>query len=543
MKRVKHINLADLKIIDEATRQVLANHKKRRRLWFRLSEGDRTVRQNIEDHAAKWSQATGKHITYEQARRQLFKVISQTQEREQLWEIIAHDENKTTKRNIAQYNKWVKLRIENKDWQPDGYREFWINDGIRKKRRRIAATTIVSQTFHWVLIKAISPVIMRGMVPHTCASIPGRGAHYGKKFIVRWLQDEQNTKYCAKIDISRFYKSIDQEAAKKEFRRYIADETALWLIDTIIDSYPVGLPIGTYTSQWFANWILQRLDHYIKEVLRVKYAMRYMDDIVMFGRNKKELHKVLEAISAYLEPFGLHLKGNWQVFRVDHKVTEHGIFITKRKRTDDLTRVVNGIGIDLRRAHVPHKVIYRNKYKDTKSRKKTHAGQEWYREIYIQIPPEYLTEDSKAQPLILAICEKLLTLPEVRRTESGTRTRRAGRDVDFMGFRFYRDHVTIRRANCLRIRREYAKAAKMGTPDLHTAQSCLSRLGQTKHTDSHNFTAKYIDSVKPVRELKEVVRNEAKNSRKAGGDQVRTVRADGLYSCGSDREYQAAAGY
>ena len=542
MKRVKHINLVDPKIIDEATRQVLANHKKRRKLWFRLSEGNRTVRQNIEDHAEKWSRATGRHITYEQAKRQLFKVIRQTQEREQLQEIIAHDENKTTEQNIAQYNKWVALRITNKDWKPDGYREFWINDGVRAKRRKIAATSIVSQTFHWVLIKAISPVIMRGMVAHTCASIPKRGAHYGKRFIVRWLQDEQNTKYCAKIDISKFYQSINQEAAKKEFRRYIGDETALWLIDTIIESYPVGLPIGTYTSQWFANWILQRLDHYIKEVLHVPYAMRYMDDIVMFARNKKELHRILDAIDVYLKPFGLHLKNNWQVFRVDHKVTEYGIFITKRKHTDDLTRVANGISIDLRRAKVPHKVIYRNKYKDTKRRKKTHTGQEWFREIYIQIPPEYMTEDSKAKPLIAAISEKLQTLPEVRRAEYGTHTRRAGRDVDFMGFRFYRDHVTIRRSNCLRIRQAYAKAAKMETPDVHTAQSCLSRLGQTKHTDSHNFTVKYIDEVIPVRKLKEVVRNEAKNSREAGGDQIRTVRTDRIYSDRSNNRDQAAAG-
>ena len=286
MKRVKYINLTDPKIIDQSARQVLANHKKRRKLWYRLSEENRTVRENIQLHADRWSAEKGKRVTYEQARAQLFSAIKNREEREQLQEIIAHDENKTTEQNIAQYVKWVALRIKNRDWKPDKYREFYINDGIRKKRRKIAATSIVSQTFHWVLIKSISPVIMRGMVPHTCASIPGRGAHYGKRFIVRWMQDEQNTKYCEKIDISKFYQSIDQKAAKKEFRRYIADETALWLIDTIIESYPVGLPIGTYTSQWFANWILQRLDHYIKEVLHVKYSMRYMDDITMFGRSK-----------------------------------------------------------------------------------------------------------------------------------------------------------------------------------------------------------------------------------------------------------------
>lgn len=515
MKRVKYINLTDPKIIDQSARQVLANHKKRRKLWYRLSEENRTVRENIQLHADRWSAEKGKRITYEQARAQLFSVIKNREEREQLQEIIAHDENKTTEQNIAQYVKWVALRIKNRDWKPDKYREFYINDGIRKKRRKIAATSIVSQTFHWVLIKSISPVIMRGMVPHTCASIPGRGAHYGKRFIVRWMQDEQNTKYCAKIDISKFYQSIDQKAAKKEFRRYIADETALWLIDTIIESYPVGLPIGTYTSQWFANWILQRLDHYIKEVLHVKYSMRYMDDITMFGRSKKELHRVLDAISEYLEPFGLHIKGNWQVFRVDHIVTEYGIFIDKTKRTEDLTKEINGISIDLRRAKVPHKIIYRQKYKDTKARKKTHTGQEWYKQIYIQIPQEYMTENEKTKTLIAAICEKLNTLPKVRKAKYGEVKRHAGRDVDFMGFRFYRDHVAIRRKNSLRIRRKYAKAAKMPVVDTHTAQGCLSYLGQTKHTDSYNFTVKYIDNVMPVSKLKEVVRNETKNSRAA----------------------------
>lgn len=518
MKRVKYINFDDLQLIDSATRRVLCNHTKRRRLWDKLADGDRTVKENIELHAKAWSEATGKPVTYEQAKKQLYKRIGSKKEREQLQEILAHDETKTTQQNIERFVIWVRDRIINRDWVPDAYREFYINDGIRRKRRKIAATTVVSQVFHWVLIMAITPVIMRGMIAHTCASIPGRGAHYGKRFIERWLQDEPNTKYCAKIDISKFYQSINQTAAKREFRRYIADETALWLIDTIIGSYPEGLPIGTYTSQWFANWILQRLDHFIKEQLRVKYAMRYMDDYVLFERNKKELHKVLEAIDVYLKPFGLRLKDNWQVFRVDHIVTEYGIIIDKCKRTDDLTVTVELITNDLRRLKVPYKVVYRRKYKDTKARKKTHKGQEQYKQIFIQIPPAYIGQDAPALPHIATICEQVRQLcPHMRRMEYGTIKRHAGRDVDFMGFRFYRDHTSIRRNNSLRIRRLYAKAAKMENVDPHTAAGCLSYLGWTKNTDSYNFTVKYIDNVIPIHDLKEVIRHEAENSRKAGG--------------------------
>lgn len=538
MKRVKHINIADLKIIDTATRNVLANHKKRRRLWFRLAAGGKTIQENIEEHAARWSAATGKHVTYEQAQRQLFGAIGDRKERQQLQEIIAHDESKTTEQNINAYNRWVRDRIICHDWKPDGYREFWINDGVRKKRRKIAATSIISQTFHWVLILSISPVIMRGMVAHTCASIPKRGAHYGKRFVERWIQqDPKNTKYCAKIDISKFYQSIDQNAAKKEFRRYIADETALWLIDTIIESYPAGLPIGTYTSQWFANWILQRLDHYIKETLHVKYAIRYMDDIVLFAGNKKELHKVLQAIDEYLKPFGLHIKDNWQVFRTDHVVKEYGIVIDKRKRTEDITKALRGAERELKAARIRYKIIYRQKYKDTKSRKRTHTGQEWYKQVFIKMEPE-----SAALPVVGGIRERLEALPGIRRVQSGEIVRHAGRDVDFMGFRFFCDHTEIRRTNCLRIRRAYARAAKLPEIDLHTAQGCLSYLGYPKHTDSHYFTVKYIDNVVKVKTLKGVVRNEGKDDGKAGAGKDRTERSTGQRRDCIIQEYAAGTG-
>lgn len=75
----------------------------------------------------------------------------------------------------------------------------------------------------------------------------------------------------------------------------------LWLIDSIIDSSKEGLPIGNYTSQWFANFYLEDLDHYIKETLKVKYYIRYMDDMVLFSNNKKELKKVKLAIDDFLK--------------------------------------------------------------------------------------------------------------------------------------------------------------------------------------------------------------------------------------------------
>lgn len=81
----------------------------------------------------------------------------------------------------------------------------------------------------------------------------------------------------------------------------------------------VGYLFGNFMSQWFANFYLQDLDHFIKEKMKVKYYLRYMDDMVLFGRNKKELHKIKHEIDEFLKPEGLKLKDNWQLFKVDSR--------------------------------------------------------------------------------------------------------------------------------------------------------------------------------------------------------------------------------
>lgn len=80
-----------------------------------------------------------------------------------------------------------------------------------------------------------------------------------------------------------------------------------------------GYLFGNYTSQWFANFYLQDLDHYIKEELKVPYYVRYMDDMVLFHRNKKELHKIRTKIEEFLQKEDLKLKENWQLWKTDSR--------------------------------------------------------------------------------------------------------------------------------------------------------------------------------------------------------------------------------
>lgn len=174
----------------------------------------------------------------------------------------------------------------------------------------------------------------RGMYHWSCASIPGRGPHYAKKACEKWIRnDYKNTKYCLKIDIRKYYPNIDKERLKQKFRKLIKDRDALWLIDAIIDSHHKGLPIGNYTSQWFANFYLQDTDHFIKEKLDIKYYIRYMDDFVMFGSNKRELRKKLEKLRAFLINEGLTIKGNWQIFNVSKRRLDFCGFCFTRDKT------------------------------------------------------------------------------------------------------------------------------------------------------------------------------------------------------------------
>lgn len=197
-----------------------------------------------------------------------------------------------------------------------------VNEGTHHKVRRIRKPHFkYDQIIHHCIIQVLQPLLTAPMYEYSCGSIPTRGAHYGKKRIEKWLRNDiKNTKYVFKMDIKHFYESVDQNVLKAMLRQKIKDKQAIALIEAVIDGCEKGLPLGNYTSQWFANFMLTPLDHYIKEQLHAKYYIRYMDDIVIFGGNKKELHKMHLAIEKYLKDnLHLRIKENWQVFRFEYK--------------------------------------------------------------------------------------------------------------------------------------------------------------------------------------------------------------------------------
>jgi len=171
-----------------------------------------------------------------------------------------------------------------------------------------------------------------------------------------------------------------------------------------------GIPIGFPTSQWFCNFILTPIDHKIKNS-GVKYFVRYVDDLVFFGRSKKHLHKVMAIIKEELIKMGLKLKNIWQVFRYD-----------------------------------------------------------------------YIDKKGK----------------------------RRGRAFDFLGYRFFRDKIILRKRNALTISRQARRIKRVSNVTAHTARSMMSRLGDIRHCNSLNFYQKNVKPFIDIKKLKGVIRRESR---------------------------------
>lgn len=267
-----------------------------------------------------------------------------------LWEAMTTDENiilaiknaSKGKRNRRDIRHIYEHSVEYVDYYRNLAANFHnakhapieIYDGIRRKKRKIIVPTFDEQVIHHMAVNALKPIIMRPMYKYACGSIPHRGSHKMARRISKWIRnDPRHTKYCLYMDIHRFFDSIPHDILIRKLRRAIHDERYMRLLEEIISVQDVGIPLGFYTSQWFANFYLTDMDHYIKEDLAATYYVRYMDDICIYGPNKRKLHKMRSAIDAYLVAHGLTVKPNWQIYPINKRAPDYMGYRFYRNRT------------------------------------------------------------------------------------------------------------------------------------------------------------------------------------------------------------------
>lgn len=202
----------------------------------------------------------------------------------------------------------------NRTYKTSEYTTFKIYEP--KEREVYRLPYFPDRITHHAIMNVLEPVFVSRFSGNTYSCIKGRGIHAASRAVRSALKDVPGTTYCLKLDIKKFYPSVDHNILKNLLRRKIKDNDLLWLLDEIIDSAP-GLPIGNYLSQYLANFYLTYFDYWIKEVLKVKYYFRYADDIVILLDNKPGLHIILSQIRRYLgNELKLQVKENYQVFPV-----------------------------------------------------------------------------------------------------------------------------------------------------------------------------------------------------------------------------------
>lgn len=175
------------------------------------------------------------------------------------------------------------------------------------------------QIMHHMVYQVCKPFVERGMLPWCCGSVKGRGPLCASKMLRSFLiHHPKQSRWAAKLDIRKYYPSIDHGKLKSELRKAIADPFILGILDSIVDSVPdPGIPIGNYTSQMFANFFLQGFDHFLKEGLKIPFAVRYADDIVITGSSKRNVKFYIQKIREELTKYSLDTHGDEHPFKVD----------------------------------------------------------------------------------------------------------------------------------------------------------------------------------------------------------------------------------
>jgi len=220
--------------------------------------------------------------------------------------------------NPDHYFQQIHEMLKNKTFKNGPYTVFIKHD--RTKDREIHKLPYFpDRIIHHCIMQVLDPIWNKLMIRDSYASIKGRGIHDGFKRLKKALKDTSNTTYCLKLDIKKFYPSIDHNILKRLLRKKIKDNDVIWLLDTIIDSTK-GVPIGNYLSQSLSNIYLTYFDHWIKEEKKIQHYFRYCDDMILLSDSKPFLQDLLNEIREYLGMrLNLVLKSNYQVFPVDKR--------------------------------------------------------------------------------------------------------------------------------------------------------------------------------------------------------------------------------
>ena len=170
------------------------------------------------------------------------------------------------------------------------FRGYTTKTIYEPKERKLYIARLEERIYHWACMMLVERIFEPVFIHDSYSCRKGKGQH---RCSLKCMELTRNCEYALKLDMRKFYPSIDQEIMKKRLAWKIKDKKFLEANYKIIDSFRandrVGVPIGNYSSQIYGNIYMTPLDYFIKEKLGCKYYARYCDDLVLGSNDKKQL--------------------------------------------------------------------------------------------------------------------------------------------------------------------------------------------------------------------------------------------------------------
>ncbi len=223
-------------------------------------------------------------------------------------------------RDIYYYAVTLRYLLLSGTYEHGFYKERERKDPGSGKLRTLEIPEFwVDQCVHHVILLLLEEEFVKRFDTNCASCVPGRGTHYAYKRLRRYLtNDRKGTKYAGQGDVKKCYDNIRPDVVLNALARFIKDPFLMDVLKKILYSHP-SLPLGNVVSSWFQNLVCGTLDRAMRACVGVKYYLRYADDFVFLGPNKRKLHRAMELARNTLAEIGLTLKANYQVYPVDKR--------------------------------------------------------------------------------------------------------------------------------------------------------------------------------------------------------------------------------
>ena len=180
------------------------------------------------------------------------------------------------------------------EYRPGPFARFVIFD---PKEREISVPPFRDRVVHHAIVGVLEPILEARFDPDSYGCRKGLGMD---RALARARHHASRSDFCLRTDVRKFFPSVDHDTLRDQLRGILKDRVLLALLDRIIGGGGPGLPIGSLTSQWFANLYLTPLDRYLRTLPGVTGQVRYMDDVLAFGPDREALHEALRRVRTFV---------------------------------------------------------------------------------------------------------------------------------------------------------------------------------------------------------------------------------------------------